>query len=507
MNHEVCRARLSGFTPTRLLDTKDETLRLVTGGADDCGYAALSYCWGSKPNQGEPFTTTKSNIASRQSGFSFGDLPRTLQDAVRTSRALGIRYIWIDALCIIQDDPEDWGKESSRMGQIYSHSCLTIAATTSESSFDGFLYRDPSYKTTSQFVFKEVQSYRSEALIKKSGLVHFRYPLETSVEDFLSTCRWEERGWTLQEKLLSTRTLFFTRDVFYYECATTQRVEVPGYSFPKRIEFPALLADSHIMTESERSKKQNYYLSRWYEVVTAYTRRKLTKSNDKLPAIEGLASELNRVLDDTYIYGLWRADMHRGLVWRVGSGHSWKLPRNGYHAPTWSWACRDGIVSWDASIYESGWMSLIQVNDIQPHRKCHCCDQTIGAQLDLTGEVAPLKDILVAHLQSFDDEIDQWDVLDLSDFLSSLYGLGTFVVDKKQDEVISLCDVQMLLMTERAEPANIKALLIQPLHSSSCFERIGWFIQKETSDNSLKDWSEDFGLMRQYFKSERLVLA
>ncbi|KAJ0107049.1 hypothetical protein J7T55_006927 [Diaporthe amygdali] len=511
MNHEVCRSRLSGFTPSRLLDIKDKTLRLVTE-ADDSGYTALSYCWGSKANQKEHFLTTKSNIGSRRSGFALCDLPNTLRDAVRTTRALGIRYIWIDALCIIQDDPEDWSKESSRMGQIYSHACLTIAATTSKSSFDGFLLnRDPSYRTTSKFVFKEVQSFRSEPLMEKSGLAHFRYPPETSVQKSLSTCRWEERGWTLQERLLSTRILYFTKDVFYYECATTQRLENPGFELPKRIEFSALLAASHIMTESERLQKQESHLSQWYEVVKIYTKRKLTKSKDKLPAIEGLASELNNILNDTYIYGLWRMDLHRGLLWQPSS-KSWKRPRDGYRAPTWSWACRDGGVSWDASTFKPGWKSLIQVNNIQPHRKCTCCNETIGAQLDLTAKVAPLKDILVAHLTSANIEDSAFlDYLNTCEFLygfDEFDGLGTFTVDKEEDEGIYLPDVRMLLIAETAEPANIQALLIQPCYGSSHFERVGWFIQKQTLEhlNFLQD-SEDVGPMREHFKSERLVLV
>lgn len=122
----------------------------MVGGADSCNYATLSYCWGYIPKAKRELLNTSSNIASRLSGISMDELPKTLQHAVWTVRALGISYIWIDALCIIQDDLNDWTKEASRMGHTYQQSCVTTAATTSNSSFDGFLHdRGPCFSVAS----------------------------------------------------------------------------------------------------------------------------------------------------------------------------------------------------------------------------------------------------------------------------------------------------------------------------------------------------------------------
>jgi hypothetical protein len=467
------------------------------------------------------FLTVRSNIDSRLLGFSLDELPHTLQDAVRTVRALDIEYIWIDALCIIQDDPGDWAQEASRMGEVYGHANVTIAATTSESSFDGFLQnREPSYRWSSNFIFKEVQSFRSDVLVEEPGVLHFRYPLETSVAKHLESCRWETRGWTLQEKLLSTRNLYFTKDVIYLECATSQILESPGYKAPERTELPMLLAESRAISSTERLSKREIYLSRWYDVVAMYTRRDMTAVADKLPAMDGLAATLKDVINDTYVYGLWRTDLHRGLLWHTWLNSPWKHPRGGYRAPTWSWACRDGPVVFDKSTCQPGWKSLIQVIDIVPHSKCSCCHETRGAQLELTAEVAPLKSVLLASIDPSDGEEEwyrnDWDtVKDWYEFDD----LGTFVPDDDLEEGLYLPETRMILVAESVAPRNLQALIIQPYRDTSKFIRVGLFIQNQHhrpdpdfdddsgADVKNKNMSLDFGPMRKLFKSERLTLV
>jgi hypothetical protein len=81
---------------------------------------ALSHCWGSA----QTFVTTKSTLAARKSGINFGDLPKTFQDAIVVTRMLGVQYLCIDSLCILQGDVEDWEREGSRMADIYQNSYL-----------------------------------------------------------------------------------------------------------------------------------------------------------------------------------------------------------------------------------------------------------------------------------------------------------------------------------------------------------------------------------------------
>lgn len=110
--------------------------KLVENYAQEQGqYIALSYCWGTTL----AYKTTKDNRESHIRGFDFGRLPKSLQDAIFLTRYLGLRYIWIDCLCIVQDDKEDWQREAAFMADVYSNSYLTIAAERASDSGEGFL--------------------------------------------------------------------------------------------------------------------------------------------------------------------------------------------------------------------------------------------------------------------------------------------------------------------------------------------------------------------------------
>jgi hypothetical protein len=153
-----CSALTSTFLPTRLID-------LGTGDRDDCirliqtadtqlqpptRYAALSYCWGTKEQAALQLTTTSANLRQRLGAILFEDMTAVMQDMVRTARALSIRYAWIDALCILQGDVEDWMKESERMGLVYTHAFVTVCTLTAFSCLEGFLQRPPPIKIASR---------------------------------------------------------------------------------------------------------------------------------------------------------------------------------------------------------------------------------------------------------------------------------------------------------------------------------------------------------------------
>lgn len=126
--------------PTRVLDVgsviDSPSIRLHIPSEDQRGeYLALSYCWGGA----QPLVTTTKNLDTMKSGFLDLELPLTLRDAVKVTRSMGIRYLWIDALCILQDSPDDKSREIARMGQIYKNSTATIIAATAKSASEGFL--------------------------------------------------------------------------------------------------------------------------------------------------------------------------------------------------------------------------------------------------------------------------------------------------------------------------------------------------------------------------------
>jgi hypothetical protein len=134
--------------PKRIIDVGCEDIppRLCEVGSlsvPEISYVALSHCWGSI----QPYTTEKTSIDDRMKGMPWDDIPKTFQDAIITTRSLRLRYIWIDSLCIVKDDLNDWAEESSKMSHVYENATLTIAAAAAKDDTEGFLHPRPNLGT------------------------------------------------------------------------------------------------------------------------------------------------------------------------------------------------------------------------------------------------------------------------------------------------------------------------------------------------------------------------
>ena len=195
--------------PGRLLNvnpTKDpNALRLdVARKVKRNRYLALSHCWGQSVGGKKPqWRTLRDNVESRMKGFKLGQLPMTFQDAIEVTRALGVPYLWIDSICIIQDDDNDWKQESRRMEDVYASAYCTIAATSASDSEAGFLGE----REASQSLFIKDQS---EAVYVSTNVADFDKDLNEAVLN--------NRAWVMQERFLSPRTIHFTRTQVYGEC-------------------------------------------------------------------------------------------------------------------------------------------------------------------------------------------------------------------------------------------------------------------------------------------------
>jgi hypothetical protein len=180
-----------------------DSLRLYCTNGDELGqYIALSHCWG-KLKESQRFCTYRRNINDLRKIIDFDKLPKTFQDAVTVARELGVRFLWIDSVCIIQDDPEDWYKESRLMENIFSSAYCTIAASSASDSTKGFLGRRP-----------------ARPCVKVRDLYHPLYVCE-NIDDFhrdVEKGELSQRGWVLQERALSRRTIHFTTVQTYWEC-------------------------------------------------------------------------------------------------------------------------------------------------------------------------------------------------------------------------------------------------------------------------------------------------
>jgi len=375
-NHPKCNVKREGFTPRRLLQiigsdistvpcnplvavqfTEVPILKLVEPD-EPVPYVALSYCWGT--NKHHWTTTTMSNIERHRKWISALAMPRTIAEAVQVTRLLGFQYIWVDALCIIQDDAEDWMAEAARMGNIYSTAELVISANVTNDctrptagfqtagiayqscfSLEGFFDKvasgvqwdgslgDAAFPAPEKFTSKEAVVLRMAHLHSIAGAGAYR-PLDA-------------RGWTCQESLLGRRMLSLTGFECVWTCDETVDCEC-GYS-QTVLEGQIPDAKRGQMWESTLSYRPVQRIRRatvegqvtddlpsiatirntWRQLVADYTQREITVESDKLVAISGMARVFGKVFSllsedwdnptPAYLAGIWRDNIHQDLLW------------------------------------------------------------------------------------------------------------------------------------------------------------------------------------------------
>jgi hypothetical protein len=212
-----CYPKHLNFLPTRLLDVGDSdsgTVKLLDHGRGHTWsgrYVALSHRWGSSP-QDAKFCAEKTNVEELGRGIEVTLVPQTFQDAIHVTRGLGLQYLWIDSLCIVQDDQDDWEAESKLMEQVFSSAYCTIAASCAAGSSDGFLKSRPERRCVAMQAPEGGGAY---------------YVCE-AIDNFYSDVDQSElnqRGWVLQERALSRRTIYFTETQAYWECGGGVRCE------------------------------------------------------------------------------------------------------------------------------------------------------------------------------------------------------------------------------------------------------------------------------------------
>jgi hypothetical protein len=357
---------------TRVLLLGKHKVSLQDTGGRKGIYATLSHCWGTS----QVLTTTKGTLSQRFLGIRWDPLPRIFQDAIALTKNLGIEYLWIDSLCIIQGDHKDWTHESARMATIYSNSYLNIAATLSSGS-NGTLFTS---RWTTPIPFdvdcltlpkRPMKSY-CIPFASNETVIQARYSTEPAHEnikllhnsnhkkrsDVSQKAPLLTRSWVLQERILSPRTIHFhssemvweCKDTFCCECGILEKAEQwshGGYRIIGKCWLSQLEDDLYSISTA------------WLECIELYSRLRITKCTDKLSGLAGLASEVALKFPSQYLAGFWECDLPRSLCWKVvgeekdGPETNTKMTYGKrctpYCAPTWSWASIDlsetGIVS------------------------------------------------------------------------------------------------------------------------------------------------------------------
>ena len=362
-NHEYCQ-RTRGKQPPvsfRLLDVRPENgneLVLVTGSecyasADHFGrYLTLSHCWG-HVQETVAWKLIKSNLQKFNERIPLEILPRTFVNAVDITRRLGERYLWIDSLCILQDDAEDWATTAKEMDTIYMESYVTLISSSSSTEAGLYLKRN----------HLEIQPARLDVLgssgAKKQVTI---WPRPQSHIELARSSPSSKRAWCLQERELSRRIIQFTKQDILYECPTSESSESlvrrRGFmTFSDHFEKTSssngtcfamsvgLYRDDTPQEKPGLEETTDTYCN-WYLLVEAYNARQLTYESDKLVALSGLSRRFSKRLrnDSTFLAGLWYQDLLPGLLWQcVYPG----IRSNEFVAPSWSWACLTANIRFD----------------------------------------------------------------------------------------------------------------------------------------------------------------
>ncbi|KAI0139085.1 HET-domain-containing protein [Hypoxylon sp. NC0597] len=387
--HHACSNGINKPLPARILAFErshdgEISVKLVENPDESSRYAVLSHCWGSHLS----CTTKTNNLSDMTQGIQWTELPRTFQDAIRYCLELGVFYLWIDALCILQDDNNDWQVESARMADIYQNSYISLAATSSDCSTSGCFPKQPMTDAERAFEAVSVAGEVYQILVRHQ-LSHWSTPptdLSRRNNPLLS------RGWVFQERLLAPRILHFCSQELAWECGEQTCCECGSLPESQNLKMQFALAtglkSEDELVESEYENAQDRFeqwrtrylrdnefgrndsdnnemnearlvarlgypqlkelfelapksrldlaIDQWHRIVEQYSPLALTKDADRLPALSGLAERMAPFLGK-YLAGLWNKSLLRDMAWRVDKldpGH--RRPAK-YRGPSWSW--------------------------------------------------------------------------------------------------------------------------------------------------------------------------
>jgi hypothetical protein len=386
------------YMPTRLINLdvsnprSHTRIRLVNSSAKSLGsvYAALSYCWGGD----QKLKLTKANYSQLFENIEFASLPLTLQDAVIVAAKFDILYLWVDALCIIQDDEADVGHELGLMAQVYRNASLTISASRAKSVNEGFLQPRLPFKDTAEVSFRlllfqpQTQHMESIACFPASDLIGYEPPvpkLGESAHHGNPNDPLISRAWCFQERALSNCLVEFgilsTRarvdqankpiaayndswryDRCYIIPFSNYGVHSLFYGSVREKVFDGLRDGYNVVSSKSRLPQGRKGLyTYWSAILTFYSILNLSFLKDRLPAFSAIASTFAPFMgsEQDYLAGIWKETLPVGLLWATYAEDKAKdgilIERV---APTWSWASigtqvtyttstKDGDPDWD----------------------------------------------------------------------------------------------------------------------------------------------------------------
>ena len=485
--HTICRHGLKrdGFHPSRLIKVEKADgiveARLLEG--DDIPreleYATLSHCLGSGPLK----TLKSHNLGDYKKTIPVNELAKTFRDAFQVILDLQLSYIWIDSLCIIQDSSDDWSNECQVMADVYESATLNVAATAFKSSNSGLFVPKRSWCPKALQVTAAISS-GVHSLFGDYSLVH-----DDAWVIRVNNAPLNRRGWVLQERFFSSRILHFGKDQLLWECQELQTAETmcSPELLPRNTQrlngdrsYRDLIVCAAQMTQSCSDMGFHYcegvretLRQSWNAMIEAYTRSDLTYGSDKLIAIAGVMSRFKAVTQDVCIFGLWKHNFELDLLWyRSSTSGTATRPALQLRAPTWSWACLDGPITFHhqkeiTSFRDSGHVSSCDTNSgtiymhalllkiaIQESRLSDQCDAAVSA-------IGFYKRLHVTmHFDAKDSDIPN---------LEDAIGFPNV------HDTDSKCAYLVCLITERPSVG----LILRRASGFGCYSRIGFFSTKD----------------------------
>jgi hypothetical protein len=338
----------NNYRPPRLLHIDSGSLRLIQGfecpqGSD---WATLSHCWGPHPTF---LTLTSTNKSQFELGIPLDSLARTFRDAVKFCDSIGVNYLWIDSLCIIQQgsgSKEDWFHHMTEMRRVYQNATLNLAADRASSAEDG-IFSDRVAASIQQPVIE---------LHKGPMKGCWQMVIEAELLDLFSRSPLSSRAWVTQERIFSPRIVSFSEDQVYWSCdhGPCFKSERFPEGYPTSVALPryckSLLDEHKHETMSDMSDlRQDSVSQQFFREVCGYSSRILTyPDSDKFAAFSGIAEEYSRFIKEDYIAGFFRSHLPVYLTWKVRRPIPPRINRtitgSSYRAPSWSWAAIDNEV-------------------------------------------------------------------------------------------------------------------------------------------------------------------
>ncbi|KZP13948.1 HET-domain-containing protein [Athelia psychrophila] len=372
--------------PPRLYNISDRCIQDASKlPTEKLQYIALSYTWGKAVP--DSIKTLKENITARQVQNAF-DLQNTIgcptayRTAIEITQGLGLSYIWIDSICMIQDDDDDRDRHFKRfdegVGQIYQNAHLTVCATGSDASCNLLGPR----KLPDGTKIADIPLDGGQVVISSYAAQLFHY-LKAGGNEAMKR-GWDSRGWTFQEWLLSPRLAYFTESQVFFECRTLYK-EGRGTSF-------ALDNNARYQLRSDDDRER--MLELWQTIVIQYSGRFLGHWSDRLNGIRSVGMQLVMRIrkktgeDIKLCSGLLSERLHISLLWQTSSHAGSKRITAGEWEkeptpPFWSWACWTGDIIWELHLRTSS--RGIEVSSIDDNRvvllKPELLDCKIGQSL------------------------------------------------------------------------------------------------------------------------------